>query len=206
MEVPGPEQYQSGSQDERGRRTSCRVQRLTCLELSHAPRLLVDVTCRYADWRSHRHKPSTEGEEHKRSSLNATLTLTRFRRPSSSVARRPRPSSLTALNNDPPPDGTIMPSAPSSPLTPSVFSPTTTATTVTSTPVPALTPTTLSHRRNRAGSTSGVDLGPYRVLLSSLEDAAKEHGEQKGADAGREGEVVGALRMLLDHVDGLVSC
>jgi hypothetical protein len=55
-------------------------------------------------------------------------------------------------------------------------------------------------RRNRAGSTSGVDLTPYRTLLSSLED-----GDGETQLSGKEDEVRAALRMLLDHVDGLVS-
>lgn len=69
---------------------------------------------------------------------------------------------------------------------------------------PAKEPDTTSktHKRNRAGSTGGFDLLPYRSLLASLE---KEEVEEGGEDAKRKGEVKAALRMLLDHVDGLVS-
>ena len=88
-------------------------------------------------------------------------------------------------------------SAPASPMTPSLVSSGTT-------PIPGkdgLTPILQQARRNRAGSTSGVDLGPYRLLLKGLEEEAEEH---EGLE-GKQGEVMGALRMLLDHVDGLVS-
>jgi len=59
-----------------------------------------------------------------------------------------------------------------------------------------------THKRNRAGSTGGFDLLPYRSLLASLE---KEDVQEDGEDSKRKREVKAALRMLLDHIDGLVS-
>lgn len=70
-------------------------------------------------------------------------------------------------------------------------------------PVKETDTTPKTHRRNRAGSTGGFDLTPYRSLLISLEQEEVEEGG--GEEAKRKGEVKGALRMLLDHVDALVS-